>query len=195
LGPCDLFSEAALPASQQDGGPPPLSVSHLLKGNIDIVSLPTVYTHIVKLLNQPNSSSHQIAKVISKDASLTVRLLRLVNSPIYGFPDKIDSVSRAVSLLGTNELTTLALGITLVKQFKNIPSDLLTMDSFWRHSIHCGLFARNFTEQLDEKAVEKYFTGGSLHDIGRLIISRPNAGPVLWYDCQSSSGTVADVSG
>ena len=65
---------------------------------------------------------------------------------------------------------TLALGITLVKQFQNIPSDLLTMDSFWRHSIRCGLFARNFADQLGEKTVEKYFTGGLLHDIGRLVI-------------------------
>lgn len=163
------FSDAALPASQQDC-PPPLSVPQLLKGDVDIVSLPTVYTHIVELLDHPNSSSHQIAKVISKDASLTVRLLRLVNSPFYGFSGKIDSVSRAVSLLGTNELVTLTLGITVIKQFQNIPSDLLNMDSFWRHSIRCGLFSKILAGYLGEKGVEKYFIGGLLHDIGRLVM-------------------------
>ncbi|MEA3361761.1 MAG: HDOD domain-containing protein [Thermodesulfobacteriota bacterium] len=163
------FSDVALPASDQDC-PPPLSVPHLLKGDVDIVSLPTVYTHIVELLDHPNTSSHQIAKVISKDASLTVRLLRLVNSPVYGFSGKIDSISRAVSLLGTDELTTLTLGITVVKQFQNIPSELLNMDSFWRHSIRCGLFSKVLAGYLGEKAVEKYFIGGLLHDIGRLIM-------------------------
>lgn len=150
--------------------PAPLSIPHLLKGDVDIVSLPTVYARIIELLNSPNCSSHQLAKVISKDASLTVRLLRLVNSPLYGFSGKIDSVSRAVSLLGTNELTTLALGITVVKQFQNIPSDQLDMESFWRHSIRCGLFARNLAGHLGEKEAEKYFTGGLLHDIGRLVM-------------------------
>lgn len=164
-----VLSAAAMPASQENG-PPPLSVPHLLKGDVDIVSLPTVYAHIVELLNHPNSSSLQLAKVISKDASLTVRLLRLVNSPFYGFSGKIDSVSRAVSLLGTNELSTLTLGITVVQLFQNIPSDLLNMDSFWRHSIRCGLFSKVLAGHLGEKAAEKYFIGGLLHDIGRLVM-------------------------
>ena len=153
-----------------DDIPAPLSIPHLLKGDVDIVSLPTVYARIVELLNSPNCSSHQLAKVIRNDASLTLRLLRLVNSPLYGFSGKIDSVSRAVSLLGTNELTTLALGITVVKQFQNVPSDQLNMESFWRHSIRCGLFARALAVHLGEKEAEKYFTGGLLHDIGRLVI-------------------------
>ncbi|MFK5926780.1 MAG: HDOD domain-containing protein [Desulfuromusa sp.] len=164
-----VFSELLALPTQQDGKRP-LSVPHLLKGDVDIVSLPTVYTHIVELLNHPNSSSHQIANVISKDASLTVRLLRLVNSPFYGFSGKIDSVSRAVSLLGTNELSTLTLGISVIKQFQNIPSDLLNMDSFWRHSIRCGLFSKILAGHLGKKAAEKYFIGGLLHDIGRLVM-------------------------
>ncbi len=164
------FSDAALPAKEQEGRTPPLSVAQLLKGDVEIVSLPTVYTHIVELLDQPGSSSFKLAKVISKDANLTVRLLRLVNSPFYGFSGKIDSVSRAVSLIGTNELASLALGITVIKQFQNIPADLLNMDSFWRHSIRCGLFSRILADKMGEKDVEKYFVGGLLHDIGRLVM-------------------------
>ena len=144
------FSMDDLPEAPAET-PPPLNIAQLLKGDVEIVSLPTVYTHIVELLRNPNSSSHQLARVISTDASLTIRLLRLVNSPFYGFSGKIDSVSRAVSLLGTDELTTLALGITVVKQFRNIPSDLLNMDSFWRHSIRCGLFAKAFAGHIRER--------------------------------------------
>jgi len=60
--------------------------------------------------------------------------------------------------------------VTIVRQFKEVPSDLLNMDSFWRHSILCGLFARELAEQRKEAGTEIYFTGGLLHDIGRLIM-------------------------
>lgn len=154
-----------------------LSVPQLLKGDVELVSLPTIYNHIVDILDDPQVSSHRLAEVISKDASLTVRLLKLVNSPFYGFSGKVDTISRAVSLLGTDELTNLALGITIVRQFKDIPSDLLNMDSFWRHSIRCGLFARILAGHLGVSGEEKYFTGGLLHDIGRLIMLERMPGP------------------
>lgn len=149
---------------------PPLSVPKLLTGDVELVSLPGVYNRIVEVMNHPDSSAHMLAEVISKDASLSLRLLTLVNSPMYGFAGKIDSVSRAVSLLGTNELTTLAIGVSVVSKFKDIPSDLLDMDSFWRHSIRCGLYARILAQQLKLPGEEGYFTGGLLHDLGRLIL-------------------------
>ncbi|WP_321392758.1 HDOD domain-containing protein [uncultured Desulfuromusa sp.] len=164
----EILSEQLPEASGE--GQIPLKIPHLLKDDVDIVSLPTVYSHIVDLLDRPDSSSQQIAKAISKDASLTIRLLRLVNSPFYGFSGKIDSVSRAVSLLGTNELSTLTLGILVVRQFQNLPASLLNMDSFWRHSIRCGLFSKVLAGYLGEKEVEKYFIGGLLHDVGRLVL-------------------------
>lgn len=149
---------------------PTLSVAKVLTGDVELVSLPGVYSRIVEVLNHPDSSSHMLAQVISKDASLSVRLLTLVNSPMYGFSGKIDSISRAVSLLGTNELTSLAIGVSVVSQFKDIPSDLLNMDAYWRHSIRCGLFARILATHLGLPGEESFFTGGLLHDIGRLIL-------------------------
>jgi HD-like signal output (HDOD) protein len=150
--------------------PPALTLPQLLKGDVNVVSLPGVYYRVLEVIENPVVSSAQIADVISKDAGLTVRLLRLVNSPMYCFGGKIDTVSRAVSLLGTDDLSSLALGVTLVRQFEAIPSQLLDMNSFWRHSIRCALFARILAEHLKLDSVESYFTGGLLHDIGRLII-------------------------
>ena len=158
------------PPPEDEEKPVQVSVPQLLQGNTDLLSLPTVYSHIVATLNRSDSTSSQIAEAISKDAALTIRLLRLVNSPIYGFPGKIDSVPRAVSLLGVDELSSLALGVAVVSQFTDIPPTLIDMDSFWRHSIRCGLFAKELAEQLGEQGTERYFTGGLLHDIGRLIM-------------------------
>lgn len=79
-------------------------------------------------------------------------------------------MSRAVSLLGTNELSTLTLGILVVRQFQHHSASLLTMEAFWRHSIRCGLFSKVLAGHLGEKEVEKYFIGGLLHDVGRLVL-------------------------
>ncbi len=177
-----LFSSTP-DASVENQSSASMNMTQLLKGDVDIVSLPMVYSHIVELINQPNTSAHQLGRVISKDASLTVRLLRLVNSPFYGFSGKIDSVSRAVSLLGFNELTTLALGITVVQKFQAIPSEQLDMESFWCHSIRCGLFARTIADYIGEKNSERYFTGGLLHDIGRLVML--DRAPAQYRDAMS----------
>ena len=94
----------------------------------------------------------------------------MANSPSYGFSEKIDSVSRAASLLGTNELTNLTVNVKVLQQFDGVPSGMINMDSFWRHSIRCGLFARVLADHLSLPGVELYFTGGLLHDIGRLVM-------------------------
>ncbi|WP_303720782.1 HDOD domain-containing protein [Malonomonas rubra] len=149
---------------------PPLSVPKLLTGDVELVSLPGVYHRIIEVMDHPDSSAQMLAQVISKDAFMSLRLLTLVNSPIYGFSGKIDSVTRAASLLGTNELTTLAIGVSVVSKFKNIPSELVDMDAYWRHSIRCGLYAKILAQHLGLLGEESYFTGGLLHDIGRLIL-------------------------
>lgn len=149
-----------------------VSPLQIIRGEAQLASLPDVYTRIVEVLNSPRTSSALIANIVSKDTSLSVRLLRLVNSAFYGFPSKIDSISRGVTLLGTNELTTLALGISVVRLFGDIPSNLIDMETFWKHSIRCGLFAQLLASHKIGLSEEKLFVGGLLHDIGRLIMLR-----------------------
>lgn len=162
-------SAAMLPADTHPGQAPP-SVSQLLLGDVELFSLPAVYTRIVQAINAPESSSAQAAEAIGKDANLSIRLLRLANSPSYGFAEKVDSVARAVSLCGTDELRELLANVKLCQQFSGIPAQMISMDSFWRHSIRCGLFARKLADHLGLPGSEMYFTGGLLHDIGRLVM-------------------------
>lgn len=142
----------------------------LLRGRIELASLPDVYTQIVEVMNSPRSSAADLAEMVSKDTSLSSRLLKLVNSAFYGFPTRIDSISRAVTLIGTSELTTMALGISVVNAFKDIPCALMSMEGFWRHSISCGVFARLLAGLKVGTAGEQFFVGGLLHDIGRMVM-------------------------
>lgn len=145
----------------------------IVKG-INIASLPAIYTRLIAVINHPRSSARDIAKVVSDDPGLTARLLRIVNSAFYGFPQKIETVSHAVTIIGTEQLRDLALATSVIQMFKDIPPELVDMDSFWRHSMACGVAARVIASQRREANVERFFMAGMLHDIGSLIIYLKN---------------------
>jgi HD-like signal output (HDOD) protein len=144
--------------------------NELIRDHVKLPSLPTMYVQINEAINRPNSSASDIAKVINKDTSLSAGLLRIVNSSFYGFPAKIDTLSRAVTIVGTRQLTTLALGMNIMSVFKKIPSDLIDMRSFWEHSLACGICARIIGSYKKIPNTERVFIAGLLHDIGRLIL-------------------------
>lgn len=135
-----------------------------------LYSLPNVYYQIDAAINDPNSSMGQIGAIISEDPALSARLLRLANSAFFNFPSKIDSISKAVSIIGTKQLRDLVLATSVVQLFKGIPGDVINMESFWRHSIACGVCARLLGTQLRENNVETYFVAGLIHDLGSLIM-------------------------
>ena len=143
----------------------------LLKGLVQVSSLPVIYTKINEAVNNPRSSMKDISDIIIDDPGLTSRLLQLVNSAFYGFPSKIDTVSRALSIVGTQQIRDLALATSIMSLFKGIPEDLVSMESFWKHSVACGLAAKILaTYRRCEMNVERFFAAGIIHDIGRLII-------------------------
>ena len=162
------FRGGSLPRSK--GGD--LTPRDLAQNDRFLASFPDIYFRITEVLNAPNSSVAHISEVVSKDPSLSAKLLKLVNSSFYGFSSRIDSISRAVALIGGNELSTLALGISLLSAFKDVPEAYVTMRSFWMHSVSCGVFARLLSTRRDASKEEHFFLAGLLHDLGRLILYR-----------------------
>ena len=144
--------------------------NQLIRNEINLPSLPTIFGQINETIRKPTSSANDIAKVISKDTALAARLLKLVNSTFYGFPSKIDTLSRSVTIIGTKQISTLALGMNIINVFKDIPSHLIDMKSFWEHSIVCGISARIIASYKNIQNTERLFVAGLLHDIGRLIL-------------------------
>jgi putative nucleotidyltransferase with HDIG domain len=147
-------------------------LASLLDEDVALVSLPHIFTEINRVISDPRSSAVHVADVISKDPNLTARLLRIVNSAFYGFPSKIDTISRAVTILGSRQLSTLALGTSVLEIFKDIPATLVDMKSFWEHSVACGIAARMIASYKNIVNTERLFVAGLLHDIGRLITYR-----------------------
>lgn len=144
----------------------------LIAGEVGLASFPDTYFRIVEVIGSPRSSAWHIADVVEKDTSLTAKLLKLVNSSFYNFPSRIESLPRAVALIGGNELSTVALGISAVSMFPEIPEAFATMKTVWRHAVATGVLGRIFALPHPEISSERIFVAGILHDIGRLVLLR-----------------------
>ena len=135
-----------------------------------LVSPPAICMRLFELIHSPQASARDIAEVVSIDPNLTVRLLRMANSSFYNLSGKVDTVSRAVTIIGNSELYSLVLSISAVKSFTNIANDLVNMDTFWRHSVYTGLLARALARRVNMLHPERLFVAGLLHDIGSLVL-------------------------
>jgi len=147
-----------------------MEASEFVKGVSTIASLPSVYQRLSQVMNHPRSSAHDIGRVTSEDPGLTARLLKLVNSAFFGFPSKIETVTRAVMIVGTEQLRELSLATSVISMFKDLPPDLVDMNSFWKHSLACGVFARVLANRMHESNIERFFVAGLLHDLGSIVV-------------------------
>ena len=82
----------------------------------------------------------------------------------------MENISHAIEIIGIKKLTTLVTGIVMVENFKNIPEEYVTMESFWAHSIATGIAAKKISERIFPDRKEEMYLLGMLHDIGSLII-------------------------
>ncbi|MBN2701464.1 MAG: HDOD domain-containing protein [Methylothermaceae bacterium] len=146
------------------------SPAHLLESERDLVSLPDVVFQLQASIGDPRSTADSVGAVIARDPALTARLLKLANSPIYGFGGRIDTVSRAVALVGMEPLYNLALATCAVGAFRNIPVQLIDMEEFWLQNVYCAVVARLLAREAKVLHPERLFVAGLLRSIGSLPI-------------------------
>lgn len=147
-----------------------INIVELVKDVGELVTLPDVFIRINQLVENPNSTTADIAQAVSQDPAFTVRLLRVANSSFYGFSSTVDTASKAVSIIGTSQIRNLALSTSVADTFSGLPNQLVSMENFWRHSLYCGLVARKLAKLAGKCDAEAVFTAGLLHDIGELVI-------------------------
>ena len=129
-----------------------------------------VLEEIEQALQSPQCSLGTIGEAIQKDLALTARLLRLANSPFFGFATRLSTVAEAVSLLGIQQIQDLITASSVMEQFKGVPDTLVSKDSFWRHSLAVGITARLLAMERRLPKPDKFFVAGLLHDVGRLVL-------------------------
>jgi len=160
-----------------------------------VSSPPIVYLKLKKTLEDPRSSFKEFSEVIGGDPALVARLLKIVNSSFYGFETEIETVTHALNIVGTEQLTELVLATTVIREFKDIPKRIVDMLSFWRHSIACGVAAKIIAEAAGESHLESYYIAGMLHDIGSLVIYKkfPDKATEVLERCRSHKENLLKV--
>ncbi len=147
-----------------------LSSQLLIKDSLELFSLPDIYFQISEMIEDPRFTAKDMGQVISKDPGLSARLLKVVNSSFYGFESRIDTISRAITIVGINDLRSLVIATSVIDEFTRIPGELIDMTDFWLRSVHCGVVARLLAKACSVLHSERLFLAGLLHDIGSLVM-------------------------
>ncbi|MCX7875254.1 MAG: HDOD domain-containing protein [Melioribacteraceae bacterium] len=133
-------------------------------------TLPTIFTAITEAIEDPYTTNTKLANIILTDQSTTLKILKVANSPLYGFHGKIDSISDAILYIGRNEVKDIVFTLSVISMFsKEIKIKGFRPVDFWAHSIAVGVISRNVANAIGEKKLENYFLSGVLHDIGKII--------------------------
>ena len=134
-----------------------------------LFSLPELVFRACRVMDAPTATAQDLVEVIQLDANLVATVLRLANSALYGQRGRVDTLHRAVALIGHQALRDLVLAASAVKVFRDIPPEFVDMDSFWDNSTTCAVFARLAAGYLRMKDADSLFLAGLLHGVGRLV--------------------------
>lgn len=127
-------------------------------------TIPGVLRKLLVVIENPRISLNDVGSFISNDPVLTSRVLKVVNSPIYGFPGRISSVSQALILLGLNVVKGMLLGVSVFEAMQK------TMVGLWEHSLGCAVTARIIAKKKELKEPEEVSVAALLHDIGKVVL-------------------------
>ncbi len=139
----------------------------------EIPTLPIVYQQLFCQMSNPNVSVPQLAEIVSRDQSLAMKILKLVNSAFYGYKKEITTISRAMVILGFRTVRNAALAISVFDYVSGTREDSrFPVEDFWKHSICAASASKVLGKMLRIPQQEETFVAGLLHDVGKLIMKK-----------------------
>jgi HD-like signal output (HDOD) protein len=145
-------------------------------------ALPDACFKVKALMEDENSSIEDFANVISIDPSMTSRLLQIANSAIYSFPGEISTISRAITIIGTQAIYNMMLVDVAATAFKHFSNQGIDLKRFWRMSVFCGLATKNLAIKAGIRDIERLFVAGLLQNFGELIVAKTD--PEIAQRCE-----------
>ncbi len=145
------------------------TIEDFFEEKIKLPSPPAIALKILEAVRKDENSFDELAQIISADPALTVRILKIANSSLYGFPNPVDSLSQATALIGTNTLKNIALSFVIVQDFQDAPQGSFDLTHFWRRAITAAVAAETLAEKTGQRDQDLFVTA-LLQDIGVLLL-------------------------
>ncbi len=138
----------------------------------EFATLPEVATKILNLTQEEDVDVRNLAHLIETDAPLTVKVLKVSNSAIYGLRSPVASITQAIITIGLNRLASIVMGISIFSHFmlRSNPEAKQILEKFWWHSSSTGIVAKSLVEKIGKNFKELEFIGGLLHDFGKMLM-------------------------
>ena len=138
----------------------------------NLPTLPHILLKLIQACNREPDTIKEISQIINKDASLSARLMMLVNSVYYDLPNRVASIDQALLLLGTNAVRNIAISAAINQAFDQAKDSFSVpgLKLFWWHSLMCATLAKLIATKTSYGAPDEAFLSGLLHDIGKLVL-------------------------
>jgi putative nucleotidyltransferase with HDIG domain len=145
--------------------------AELIRQQIDSFPiLPATVFRIMQVTADPESSADDLMQALLPDQSLCVTVLKLANSVLFGRPQRVDSLTSAIMVLGFNQVQSIALIKAMNNSFRELQLvDTVTVEQFWEHSFLTAMAARHIAQHLRFPS-STFFMAGLIHDIGKLVM-------------------------
>ncbi|MBU0479466.1 MAG: HDOD domain-containing protein [Proteobacteria bacterium] len=163
-----------------------MELKELIKKSRDLPSLPTIAVQINAEIAKESLTAKSIAAIISRDLSLVAKILKMANSAFYGLSSQVDTIERAVMVLGMTSVKSLAMTLSVSSFFREEASGTIDMEGLWHHSLGCAITAKSLVKH-DKNLAENAFICGILHDIGKIVIAN-----LMPEEMMMIMGTVAE---
>lgn len=149
------------------------AVQTLVAGQHALPTPPAIYDDLSRALRSPEPSLDDVARIVSQDPGLTVKVLQIASSGYFGPQCNITTPIEAVGRLGLVKIEGLVLSHGTIFESEALPDQHAWLDSLWNHSLACAGLAHAIAEEegLPQKAVDNAFVAGLLHDVGTLVFA------------------------
>ncbi|MBW2011771.1 MAG: HDOD domain-containing protein, partial [Deltaproteobacteria bacterium] len=162
---------------------------HKIKNLKNLPTLPQILIKLIEACNNEETTHKELSEIISKDPSLSAKIMRLVNSSYLGLNTRIKTIEQAVVYLGSDAIRNMAISASVVQVFSHVKGDsLFSLNRFWRHSLMCASIARKIAKESSYEYPEEAFLSGLLHDIGKLVlwVNFKEDYPEILKDCEEN---------
>lgn len=147
-----------------------LTVLHIVQNAGTLVTIPAIHRKLLTEINRPNVSISEIGDIIALDPGLSARIIKMANSAWYGMNHRLETVSRAVSVIGFDDIKTMFNETVTAEHFSTDTPINATPVSYWSHSIATSVFTQVIAEHIQYPEIEQLSLLGLLHDIGKQLL-------------------------